>query len=342
MRRILLLALSIATVALVVPTVSDAYLTGVADQSATMFVNKYYTQLIARQPASHRISRYIAPYDAADGTRANIAYLNDFINWYNHAQADHVQMLVAFYHSEQPRKVTQMPSVATYTRDIERFMKRFPAVTAWQPWNEANRGYIAHILASPSALQSAEYYKAMRSNCHKVTKHCTIVALDVLDQPDVSPTLAYIAAFRADLSSTQGSGKSRLGPVPTPSLWGLHNYSDTNRFSTSRTRAVLAAVPGDVWLTETGGLVNFGGAFPNHNGSGDTRAAKALTYMFRLANISPRISRLYIFDFTGASAAARFDAGLLDPKGVPRPGYVVVCKQLHAAKCSGFKVDTKH
>ncbi len=342
MRRLLLLVLSVAVAALAVPTASEAYLTGVADQSATMFVNGYYTRLIQKQSPSQRISRYIAPYDAFDGTKANIPYRNDFINWYNHAIADHVRMLVAFYHSEQPRKVTQMPSVATYTTDIARFMKFASQVSAWQPWNEANRGYIPRVLASPSALQSAEYYKVARRTCPTVNKHCTIVALDVLDQDNVGPTLAYIAAFRADLGATQRSGRTVLGAVPTPTLWGLHNYSDTNRFSSSRTNAILAAVPGDIWLTETGGIVNFGGSFPNHNGSGDTRAAKALTFLFRLAASNHRIARLYIFDFSGASAVARFDAGLLDKAGVPRPGYLVVCKQLHASKCSGFKVDTKH
>ena len=233
MRRILLLAMTIGVAALAVPTASEAYLTGVADQSAAMFVNKYYTQLIARQPASHRISRYILPYDADDGTRANVPYLNEFINWYNHAKADHVSMLVALYHSEQPRKVTQMPSVATYTKDIKRLMsdKRFSGVSAWQPWNESNRGLIPHVLASPSALQSAEYYKTMRTTCPKATKkHCTILALDVLDQNNVAPSIAYINAFKADLAQLRRA--RRLGPVPTPTLWGLHNYSDTNRFST--------------------------------------------------------------------------------------------------------------
>lgn len=342
MRRIVLLALSIAVAALAIPTASEAYLVGVADQNAAMFVNGYYTRLIQKQPTSQRISRYIAPYDAFDGSKANVAYKNEFINWYNHAVADHVQMLVAFYHSEQPRKVTQMPSVATYTSDISRFMKAAPAVSAWQPWNEANRGYIPGVLASPSALQSAEYYKVSRTVCHKVGRHCTIVALDVLDQNNVAPTLSYISDFRADLGATQTSGSTTLGPVPTPTLWGLHNYSDTNRFSSARTNAVLAAVPGNVWLTETGGIVNFGGSFPNSNGSGDARASRALTFLFHLAASNRRIAHLYIFQFSGASAQARFDAGLLDKNGVPRPGYVVVCKQLHASKCSGFKIDTKH
>jgi hypothetical protein len=339
MRRILLLALTIGVAALAVPTASEAYLTGVADQSAAMFVNKYYTQLVARQASSQRISRYILPYDADDGTRANVPYLNQFINWYNHAKAAHVKMLVALYHSEQPKKVLHMPSVAAYSKDVKRLLsdKRFSQVEAWQPWNESNRGLIPHVLASPSALQSAEYYKVFRSTCPAAThKHCTILALDVLDQNNVGPSIAYINQFKSDLAASQGKG---LGPVPTPTLWGLHNYSDTNRFSTQRTRAVLAAVPGQIWLTETGGIVQFGGAFPNRHGSGDTRASKALTFLFRLANSNHRIARLYIFQFSGATSRARFDAGLVDAKGVPRPGYVVVCKQLHAAKCSGFKID---
>jgi hypothetical protein len=118
-----------------------------------------------------------------------------------------------------------------------------------------------------------------------------------------------------------------------PSLWGLHNYSDTNRFSSSRTRAILAIVPGQVWLTETGGIVQFGGAFPNKKGSGLTRAARALSFMFHIAGSNSRIKRLYIFQWSGATEAARFDAGLMDPGYNPRPGYVVVCKQLHAASC---------
>src|ERR1700691_6393685 len=84
-----------------------------------------------------------------------------------------------------------------------------------------------------------------------------------------------------------------------PSIWGLHNYSDTNRYSGSRTRAILAAVPGQVWRTETGGIVQFGSDFPNKKGSGLTRAAKALSYMFKIAASSSRIKRLYIYDWTG-------------------------------------------
>ena len=39
-------------------------------------------------------------------------------------------------------------------------------------------------------------------------------------------------------------------------IWGLHNYVDANRFRTQRHQALLkAAKKGQVWFTETGGLV---------------------------------------------------------------------------------------
>ncbi len=59
-------------------------------------------------------------------------------------------MLVAFYHSEHTP--TKLPSVATYQQDVAKFVKDFPHVRQYQSWDEANRGNIAHVLASPSAV----------------------------------------------------------------------------------------------------------------------------------------------------------------------------------------------
>ena len=83
-------------------------------------------------------------------------------------------------------------------------------------------------------------------------------------------------------------------------IWGLHNYIDANRFRTRGTRALLRAVKGDVWFTETGGLV------VRRNGStvefpGSTRhAAKATSWVFRLAALSPRVKRVYFYHWSPA------------------------------------------
>jgi hypothetical protein len=287
---------------------ASAYLTGVADEQSEMFSNPLWQQLHTK------ITRYIAPYDAAVRPYS----LQLARQWIAAAEAQHQRVLVAFYHSEYTP--TRMPSQAVYKRDVQKFIALFPKVREYQPWNEANRGNVAHLFASPSALESAEYYKTLRSVC----RGCTVLGLDLLDQQSVGPSLRYLAQFRRDVLHLK---------APAPSVWGLHDYSDTNRFSSSRTRAVLAAVPGQVWLTETGGIVKFGGAFPNKNGSGLTRAAKALSYMFRIAGSNSRIKRLYVFQWSGATQAARFDAGLTDPHYNPRPGYVIVCEHLHGANC---------
>src|SRR6202046_531087 len=295
---------------------SASFLTGIGDQQTEMFTNPLWLQLHTK------IARYIAPYDAAVRPYS----LQLAREWIGEAEADHQQVLVAFYHSEYTP--TKMPSVAVYQSHVKKFLALFPKVKQYQAWNEANRGTVVEIvkgkrhigLVSPSASQSAQYYKALRAVC----RGCTLTGLDILDGPSVSPSLRYIAEYKHDVARLK---------LPMPKRWGLHNYSDTNRFQTTRTRAILAAVPGQVWLTETGGIVQVGSSFPNKTSSGLTRASKALAFMFKIASSNSRIKRLYIFQWSGASGSARFDAGLMDPKYNPRPGYVIVCKQLHAANC---------
>jgi hypothetical protein len=45
--------------------------------------------------------------------------------------------------------------------------------------------------------------------------------------------------------------------------------------------------------------------------------------MFRLARRYRRrgVRRVYIYNWTGAGCAARFDSGLMSPHGTPRRGY---------------------
>ena len=40
-------------------------------------------------------------------------------------------------------------------------------------------------------------------------------------------------------------------------IWGLHNYKDVNRHQSKGLTNVLKTVPGEVWLTETGGITTF-------------------------------------------------------------------------------------
>jgi hypothetical protein len=288
---------------------ASSFLTGIGDEQTEMFGDPNWKQLHTK------IVRYIAPYDAAVRSYS----LDKAKLWIKDAEAAHQQVLVAFYHSEYTP--TKMPSVATYQHDVQKFVKLFPHVKQYQSWDEANRGNIRGVLASPSATAAAKYYQALLRVC----KGCTVLGLDVLDAENISPTLQYISEFKREI------GKLR---TVMPKIWGLHNYSDINRLQSFRTRELVQALGGQTWLTETGGIVKFGSAFPNKNGSGLRRAAKVLGYMFNVAAAHAKITRLYIYDWTGGTASTRFDAGLTDSHHVARPGYVTVCKKLHGAKCN--------
>jgi hypothetical protein len=312
-----LLAL-LAGCALALPaSASASYATGLGDQQASMFASPLYRQL------GTRIARAIVPYDIVDQPQDLAA----FRLWYEGARADGVTPLIAFYHSRV--SPMRLPSVAGYRREVAKFVKLFAGISSYQPWNEANRGFVRGEFKSPSAATAARYYLALKSICRR----CQVVGLDVLDGANIKPTLVYIRQFERVVRAAH----KRL-----PTIWGLHDYSDTNRFHASGTKAVLKAVRGQVWLTETGGIVQFNPSFPNRGGRGLLRAAKALRYMFSLAASSPRIKRLYIFQWTGSGPRTRFDAGLIGPEGVARGGYYVVCQKLlgaHSSKCSRASVS---
>ena len=324
-RRLLsILTLSILSAALTPGAISEAgaartsahaassYLTGIGDEQARMFANPLYQQLHTK------IVRYVVPYDAV----VHPYSLDQAIAFIRDAEAAHEQVLVAFYHSEYTP--TKMPSVSSYQRDVQRFVKLFPNVKQYESWDEANRGNERNLFSSPSAVADARYYQALIRVC----SGCTVIGLDVLDAYYIGPTLQYISEFKREIY--------RLETV-MPKIWGLHNYSDVNRLEGWRTSDLVRALGGQVWLTETGGIVQFGGSFPNKHGSGLTRAAKVLKFMFAVAAAHPQIKRMYIYDWNGGTSSTRFDAGLTNAHEQPRAGYVVVCRQLHAAHC-GVKI----
>jgi hypothetical protein len=288
---------------------SSSYLTGIGDEQTQMFTSPLWEQLHTK------IARYIAPWDAAirgdELARARA--------WIGQAEAAHQQILVAFYHSEHTP--TKMPSISAYQKAVGKFHKDFPHVRQYQSWNESNRGNVKGSFSSPSAGAAARYYQALKRSC----KGCSVIGLDVLDENSINATLRYISAFKREIVHLR---------TVMPSIWGLHNYSDLNRLQSWRTRQLSRAMGGQVWLTETGGIVQFKPSFLNKNGSGLSRASKVLKFMFSVAASNSHIKRLYIYNWIGGNSSTRFDAGLMNAHGQPRPGYLVVCKQLHGAKCS--------
>jgi hypothetical protein len=239
--------------------------------------------------------------------------------WIFGAHLAHQRIVVAFEASHTRGRQRKLPSTTDYAVAIRMFHRAHPEISDIQPWNEVNRcqrkladgSYVGQPTCH-SPRRAALYYLAAR----RVFKHARVTGLDILDQASVGSSVRYVKAF---LKYAR----------PRPRFWGFHNYSDTNHFGTARTRALLKATrSGQVWLTETGGIVSLGSGYPY-----DTkRAAKALGCMFTIARSSHRITRVYVYDFNGSSRGRAFDAGLINPDQTLRPGYDIVLRR-KAGRC---------
>jgi hypothetical protein len=309
MRRLIIPIAALIAV-LAIPAGASAYTLGVSDQQASTFTNPLFA------PLKVKAARYITPYDVLSSP-ADKAQLDA---WVAAARGAHQKILISFEHSHRSNsRARKMPSVAAYTKELKRFKKAYPDIKQISPWNEVNRcqrviaGSVQGQPTCNSPKRVAQYYMAAR----KVWPGKTIVGIDILDEQNVNKTIKFLKSFLKYAS-------------PDPKVIGFHNYSDTNRFSTTRTKRVLQTFRGKVWLTETGGIVKLGTSFPVST----SRAAKALGCMFTLAKSNARISAVFFYQFNPAPdlATATFDAGLINPDGTPRPGYAVV-KSRKARSC---------
>jgi hypothetical protein len=307
-RRLLpLLALAVMGAMLAVAAPAQAnFRVGMADQFGSMYDNPLFQKLKVKRV------RYLVPIDWYKHKGQNA----EVVGYMARARLAKADLLVHFtarrgcYDNGRysKRKVCRAPSVKAYTSAFKRFRKAYPWVRTYGVWNEANHP------SQPTVRNprlAARYFLALRKNCGG----CSIVALDVLDTKNMQ---SYVASFRRNAQN-----KARI--------YGLHNYGDVNRRRSTGTRQLLAVAPGEVWLTETGGILKFGSDYPRNA----TRQAKATKYMFKLAaqydsrqrGLRGRITRLYNYQWTGAPRSARFDAGLVNVDGTARKAYNVFKRQ---------------
>jgi len=287
------------------PQKSDAaVLVGIGDQDASMFSNQFYAQ------AHFKKARYFPSWNVAlKGQEREAQWLDQ---WLAGAQDTNTEPLISFFASLGsvcPGKKCKLPTVRQYTKAFRAFHKRWPQVKVISPWNEANHRS-QPTFKNPK--RAAQYYNVVRKYC----RGCKIVAADVIDEKNME---RWLEVFKKTAKK--------------PRIWGLHNYRDTNKRKgqlLGGTKRLLKAVKGDIWLTETGGIVKF--VLPNGHTLfpySESRANRATKRMFALAKqYRSRIKRLYIYHFMQSSSDNRFDAGLITNTGRARPAYNTVLNQL--------------
>jgi hypothetical protein len=298
-RRLFPLAALVFCVALSAPAQAD-FKVGIAEQDAAMFDNKKFQALRIERV------RYLVPFD----WYKNAGQAAEVLGFMTRAEQADADLLVHFtarrgcYRNSRysSSKSCRAPSVRKYRKAFNRFRREYPSVRTFGVWNEAN--HVSQPLARKPGL-AARYFLAARKAC----RSCTLVAADVLDTSNMT---SWVTKFMR-----KSGRKARI--------WGLHNYADVNRKRTAGTRALLRLVPGQVWATETGGLLKF---LPSYRRS-PSRQANRTKFMFKLfraydsrrSGMRSRLTRLYNYHWTGAKRKARFDAGLVNPNGKPRKAY---------------------
>jgi hypothetical protein len=227
-------------------------------------------------------------------------------DWMAAAEARHSDVLVTIDRSE--RSYTRMPTLTQYRRVVRKIRARYPFVRTMAAWNEANHQK-QPTFRNPR--RAAQYFNILHQQC---VNRCVTVAADLLDSKNMLPWLAQFRRYARHAHT-----------------WGLHSYQDANRFRAPRlsaTRQLLNAVRGQVWLTETGGIVRFRSTYRG-GPSGERRAARALRQTFKIASISPRIKRVYLYHWDAERRFKTWDSGFVAANGRARPALGVLRTELN-------------
>jgi hypothetical protein len=273
---------------------AHAFTIGMSDQKLGLWQDPRFKQLGIRQV------RLLISYDRV--LKGNFSRYDQWMRSAEHRRAE--VLLTIQHHSRHPRR---LPTIAQYRRTVRILVKRYPYVKTMSAWNEANHQ------SQPTyrrPKRAAKYFNVMRDECHG----CRIVAADLLDGKNM---LSWLATFKRYATN--------------PRIWGLHSYSDANRFrpvKLSSTRQLLRAVKGPVWLTEAGGIVRFG-TFYRGGRRGESRAADAVAHTFAVARSSRRIKRVYIYHWDADPKFIWWDSALVAANGRARPALDVVRKQMN-------------
>src|SRR3954447_7198699 len=267
---------------------------GIADNKPDMFADP---RLGA---AGLRIARLSVGWDALSSPWQ----LAEIDAWLGAAQAAEVEPLVSFGHSRTDRR--SLPTPERFLFEFRRFRARYPWVREFATWNEANH------CGEPTCHRPrlvAAYYRKLRREC----PGCRILAAEVLDQPNM---VHWVRAFRRAAHEE-------------PRYWGLHNYIDANRGRIRGTRRLVRAVKGQIWFTETGGIVarrnRHKVTFPGSAG----RGGEVARLVFRRPRpLTRRTTRVYIYQWNAGPPPETWDSGLIGPTGRARPALRVVTQVL--------------
>jgi hypothetical protein len=281
-----LVALTLLAFALVPSAAHGAVGVGIADQKPQMFSDARF------QALGIKYARVNVRWDVLKDPAATAA----LDTWMNGAKATGARPLVTFDRS--PLRRSYDPKPAELVGALKGLRMRY-GVTEFSTWNEANINKRPEIVA--------KWYRALVKACPS----CTILGTDLVDHGNMA---GWAKRF-----------VKAVGRKPAVKVWGLHNYVDANRRSTKTTKALLKAVKGRIWFTETGGIVARNNASTVAFPTSAPHAAEVTKFIFdKLARLSPRIERVYLYHWDTGGGADSWDSAFVGPDDATRPALEVL------------------
>ena len=287
--------------ALAAPAAAAPPLIGIGEQKPGMFTDSRWQRLDLHE------ARYVTPWDTLHDPRQ----LDKLDAWMEAARASGTRPLIGLERSLRSAKLRRsLPTDWRFAREFRRLRARYPDVRDWITWNEANHP-LQPTTNRPGRV--ARYFGIMVRNC----RGCRIVGADVLDIKNMTSWIRRFARYAPE----------------RPRIWGLHNYGDANQLKSTGTETLLRITrSGQVWFTEAGGLVvrrEYAGAtvkrvfrYSQHH------AARSTRHVFKLACLSPRIRRVYLYHWQAPLTVTNWDSAFLGPHGGVRAAYRTLQRQL--------------
>jgi hypothetical protein len=273
--------------ALLVPAAAQARpVYGMGDQNPTSYQDKRMLGL-----KKIKLARYAVPWDwYKDSTQTTL------VNWWmSRVKAAHLKPLITFNRNWHASGRKKIPSLKQYKHSFTLFRQQFPYVKDFSAWNEPNAPE-QPFYKKPA--KAAKYFNALRAACKK----CHIVAADINDSKNM---VKWLRTYKRHVRKAK--------------IWGLHNYKDTSSRNTRGTTKVFTRlVRGQVWLTETGGLINRGGL---------KGQAKSVKRVFTLTRQLKKIKRVYFYQWRGVRKS-HWDSAFLSPTGKKRPAFYTLKRNL--------------
>jgi hypothetical protein len=297
-KRAVLLTL-LATLCLAAPAQAKKPIVGIGEQNGLVFSDQRWMDL------NTPYMRYVMAWDALKYKKSR----TQVDIWMGEAKARNAKVLLSFGHSDRRGKGLKLPTTSQYKAQIKAVRKRYPFVTTFQTWNEANQGF-QPTFKKPAA--AGRLYDVLVKTC----KGCTVTAPSVLLAADMK-AVNWIKAF-------DRAAKKKV------KIWAVHNHIDANRNSNMGTKLFLRHTRGQVWFSETGAIWNRWIGKRKISRYNHKSAVRAIRNIFKLQRLNPRrVTRIYVYNWFGTGGKRpRWDSGLIDPNGNERQTFKTLKAQM--------------